>query len=345
MNRTTRRACPAAGRTAAWRRVIAALACLALAPATLALAPAALAQTPWPAKPVKITLPYSAAAGPTVFMRVMADKLTKLWGQQVLIEPRPGASGFIAIEAVKNALPDAHELLIVSNAHMTINPSLYKKLPYDPERDFAPIATVYHTPFFITVASNGPYQSVPALIAGARANPGKLSYGTPYVGSPSHLGSALLESLTNTKMVHVPYKDQSQIYVDIANGDLTWALSTVGSALPLTRAGKVKLLAIARNTRLKTHPDVPTVAEAGGPAGLEVDSWLALLAPRGTPPDTVRRINADVNRVLADPDVVERLSILGFEGSPSTPDQLVELIRSDMKVYGDLVRRTGATAE
>ena len=250
--------------------------------AWLGLASIVLAQT-FPSKVVKITAPYAAGAGPAIFTRIMADKLSKAWSQPVIVDPRPGGSGFIAIEAVKNATPDGHELLVSSNSHVAINPALYKKLPYDPDKDFVPVAMFYRTPFFIIVSSNGPYQTVPALIAAAKASPGTVSYGSSYVGSPSHLGSAQFEYLTGTKMIHVPFRDQSQMYVGIANGDVGWAFSTLGSALPLIQAGRIKIIAIAAKQRLKTLPDVPTVAEAGGPAGLEVDSWLALMAPRGTP--------------------------------------------------------------
>src|SRR6266480_5294771 len=312
--------------------------------AWLGLASIALAQT-FPSKVVKITAPYAAGAGPAIFTRIMADKLSKAWSQPVIVDAKPGASGFIAIEAVKNAAPDGHELLVVSSAHVAINPALYKKLPYDPRKDFVPVAMFYRTPFFLTVSTAGPYQSVPALIAAAKANPGAVTYGSSYVGSPSHLGSAEFEFLTGTKMIHVPFKDQSQMYVSIANGDVGWAFSTLGSALPLIQAGKIKLIAIASKERIKTLPDVPTVEEAGGPAGFEVGSWLALVAPRGTPPDVVQRINAEVNRQLADPDVKLQLQNFGFEGAPGTPEQLAETIRIEAKKYGELVRRTGATAE
>src|SRR5438477_3982185 len=228
---------------------------------SMAGAPVSVAQT-YPTKVVKITAPYSAGAGPAVFARILAEKLSRAWSQQVLVDPRPGASGFIAIEAVKNAAPDGHELLVVSNAHVAINPALYKKLPYDPDKDFVPVAMFYRTPFFLIVAAAGPYQNVRALIAAAKANPGAVTYGSSYVGSPSHLGSAEFEFLTGTKMIHVPFKDQSQMYVSIANGDVGWAFSTLGSALPLIQSGKIKLIAIASKERLKTLPDVPTIQEA-----------------------------------------------------------------------------------
>jgi tripartite-type tricarboxylate transporter receptor subunit TctC len=298
----------------------------------------------YPSKLVKIVAPYSAGAGPAVFMRVMADRLAKTWGQQVIVDTRPGASGFIAIEAVKNAAADGHELLVVSNAHVAINPALYKKLPYDPQADFAPVGMIYHTPFFVAVKSDGRYTSVPGLIAAAKANPGRITYGASYVGSPSHLGAADLAYRIGTRMILVPYKDQSQMYVSIANGELDWALSTLASALPLMKSGRIRLLAIASAQRSKSAPEVPTVREAGGPE-LIVDSWLALLAPRGTPGAIVRKINADMNAELAAPEVLERLSAFGFEPSPGTPEQLAEAIRADTKTYAELVRLTGASAD
>jgi len=317
---------------------------IALLAAWLGACALAVAQ-PFPSKLVTITAPYSAGSSPAVFTRLMADKLAKAWSVPVIVDSRPGGSGFVAFDAVKKAPPDGHLLLVVSNAHVAINPALYKKLPYDPEKDFVPVAMMYRTPFFLIVATAGPYQSVPALIAAAKGEPGKVSYGSSYVGSPSHLGSAEFEFLTGTKMIHVPFRDQSQMYVSIASGDVGWAFSTLGSALPLMQSGRLKLLAIAAPKRLATQPDVPTLAEAGGPASLQVDAWLALVAPRGTPPEVVRRINADVNKLLADPEIVEQLQRFGFEAAPGTPEQFAEVIRADAKKYGELVRRTGATAD
>ena len=298
----------------------------------------------YPTRVVRLVAPYSSGAGPAVFMRIVADRLAKSWGQQVIVDPRPGASGFIAIEAVKNAPPDGHELLVVSNAHVAINPALYRKLPYDPQGDFAPVGMIYHTPFFVTVKSEGRYPTVPALVAAAKANPGRITYGAPYVGSPSHLGGADFAYRTGTTMLLVPFKDQSQMYVSIANGELDWALSTLASALPLMNAGRIRLLAIASARRSPSAPDVPTMLEAGGPE-FEVDSWLALLAPRATPPEIVRRINSGLNAALAAPEVLERMKVLGFEPSPGSPERLAEAIRADLKTYGDLVRLTGATAD
>ncbi len=313
--------------------------------AAAGLSAAAQAQS-FPTAVVKVTAPYSSGAGPAVFMRVLADRLAKNWGQQVIVESKPGASGFIAIGEVKTAAPDGYNLVAMANSHVAINPAIYgAKLPYDPVRDFVPVAMIFRTPFFITVSTSGPYQTVPALIAAAKANPGKISFGSSYVGSPSHLGAAEFQYLTGTKMIHVPFKDQSQMYVQIANGNLAWAFSTLGSALPLIRGGRIKLIAIGAKERLKTQPDVPTMGEAGGPAELVVDSWIGLLAPRGTPPEIVRTINAGVNRALGEPEVLDRLKTFGFEPAVVTPDQFAEVIRADQTKYAEIVRRTGASAE
>jgi tripartite-type tricarboxylate transporter receptor subunit TctC len=318
-------------------RLLATVACACLA--SLAAA------QEFPSRPVRITTPISSGAAPSVFIRLLADRLSAAWGKPVVVENKPGASGFIAIESFKGAPRDGHELLSLSNSHMTINPALYKKLPYDPENDFVPVAMTNYAWFFVTVATNGPYQSVPALIDAAKANPGGITYGSSYVGSPSHLGAAELESLTGTKMVHVPYKEQSQMYIAIANGDIQWAFSTIGSATPLIKAGRIKVIAVAARRRVASAPDVPTLEEAGGPKGFQIDSWIGLFAPRGTPADVVHKINADVNRVIAQPDVLERMKSFGYEPAPLTPEQMAEVIRADTRKNAEIVRRTGATAD
>jgi tripartite-type tricarboxylate transporter receptor subunit TctC len=299
----------------------------------------------FPSRTVRIQVPYAAGTGPEVLTRILAEKLAGTWNKPVVVEAKPGASGFIAIETVKNSAPDGHELLIAANGHMAINPALYKKLPYDPQKDLTPLAMVYKTPHFVAVSASGPYQSVPSLLAAARANPGRLSYGSAYIGSPGHLGSAELEMLTGTQMIHVPFKDQNQAFVSIANGELTWMFSTLASATPMVKAGRIKLLAIVGKQRLASQPDIPTLAEVGGPAALEVVAWIALFARHGTPQEVVQKINADVNKQLTTPDVVERMRNSGWEAAPATPADLAALIRADTKKYAELVRRTGASAD
>jgi tripartite-type tricarboxylate transporter receptor subunit TctC len=299
----------------------------------------------FPSKPVKIVSPYPNGLTPDIAVRAVAERLTRTWGQPVIVEPRPGANGFIAIGQAKKATPDGYELLLAGQSHLSINPRLFKSVPYDPEKDFAPLSLIYRTVFFVAVKADGPYRSIPELIAAAKASQKKLSYSSPYVGSPPHLGAAEFAYLTGTQMVHVPYKEAAQVYISVANGDVDWALGSIGSTLPLTKAGKLKLLAIAAKARDPEHPDIPTVAQAGGPAGYEVDTWVSLVAPAGTPPDLLRRLSADIAAAVADPEVKERFKGIGVDPVSGTPAELAELVKRDLAAYGDIVKRTGVTAE
>jgi tripartite-type tricarboxylate transporter receptor subunit TctC len=309
------------------------------------LLPALASGQAFPARAVKIVTPYSTGIGPDLYVRSLGEILQKDWGQPVVVEARPGANGFIAVEQVKKAAPDGHELLILANSHLTINPVLFKNVPYDPEADLTPIAGLYETYFFVAVKSDGPYQSIKELIAGAKASPGKLSYGTPYVGSPSHLASAVFEHATGTKMIHVPFKDTLQIFTSIANGDVTWAVATASSTAPMVKAGRVKLIAVAAPKRLASHPEVPTVEEAGGPKDFEAVAWLVLLGPRGLPQDLVRRIGADVQKALATPEMRKRTEALGFETFQANPAQIAAKIKAELRTNADVIKRVGAKPE
>jgi tripartite-type tricarboxylate transporter receptor subunit TctC len=308
----------------------------------IALPLAAAAQT-FPTKTVRIISPYPTGSGPDTVARLLADKLAKGWGQQVIVEARPGGNGFIAIEAVKKG--DAHDVVMVDNGHIAINPSLFKRLPYDVEKDFQPAALIYRTDFLIAVAANSPYKTVGEMIAAAKASPGKISYATPFVGSPSHLGSALLEMRTGTQMLHVPFKETSQMVASVGNGEVTWTLTTLATGGALVRAGKVKFLAVAAKSRLAAAPDIPTVLESGGPADYEVNGWVAFLSPRAAPAGAVTAINAAVNRALGEPDIRERLATVGFTPLPSSIGELQKMIRADTAKFSELVRKTGATID
>ena len=299
----------------------------------------------FPTRIVRIVSPFPTGSGPDAAARVLADRLERYWNQHVLVEPKPGGSGFIAADAVKNGAADGHDLLITDNGLVTISPSLFKKLPFDVERDFAPAALFFRTPFYITIASNGPIQTPKQLIAAARANPGGVSYGSPFIGSPSHLGSALFEMQTKTRMIHVPFKETTQLFTAVASGDVTWALGTVAPTGALVRAGKLKLIAVAAPSRVGTQPDVPTVAEAGGPEGYEVTAWVGFLARRGTPAATLDKIQRDVGRALNEPEVKAALATIGFEPVQSSRDAFAALIRSDTKKNAELVARSGAKAD
>jgi tripartite-type tricarboxylate transporter receptor subunit TctC len=311
----------------------------------IALAGAVADAQPFPTRGVRIVSPYPAGISPDVAARVVAEQLAKAWHQQVLLDPRPGANGFIAIGAAKKAAPDGHELLLAGNAHLAINPNLFRTIPYDPVGDFAPISLIYRAPFFIVVSRLGPFKTVKDVIAAAKAHPDKLGYSTPYVGSPPHLGGALLAHLTHTKMLAVHYKDGAQLYTSVANGEVGFSVATVGSVTHLVSAGKLKLLAIAAPARLASEPDVPTAKEVGLPPGYEVDSWVGFVALRGTPPEVVRRISQDVTRALGQPDVKERYRNLGLEPTAATPEELAGIIRTDLKRYAEQVKRIGIQPE
>jgi tripartite-type tricarboxylate transporter receptor subunit TctC len=314
--------------------------------ATLAvLVPLLVHAQAFPTKTVRIISPYPTGAGPDTVARLLAEKLAKTWGQQVIVEARPGGNGFIAIDAVKKATPDGHDMVMVDNGHIAVNPSLFKRLPYDVDKDFAPAALIYRTDFLIAVKADGPYKTVRELIDAAKANPGKISYATPFVGSPSHLGSALLELRTGTQMLHVPFKETAQMVASVGNGDVTWTLTTLATAGPLVRAGKVKFIGVAAKSRLPAAPDIPTVLESGGPADYEVNGWVAWLVPKATPAETLNNINAAVNRALGEPDIRERLATFGFTPLPSSRQQLAELIRADTVKFAELVKKTGATID
>ncbi len=313
-------------------------------PLLMCAAPAARAQA-FPAKVVRITSPYASGQGPDLVARVFADRLSKLWGQQAIVDARPGANGFIAIEAVRKAAPDGHDLLVIANSHLTINPNLFAKVPYDPVNDFAPVAMQYRTPFFFAVSAAGRHRTVQEVIAAARASPGKVTAGVPYIGSPAHLGGVMLEGLTGTQFTHVPFKENAPLYIALINNDLDWTFATPATAGAFLKGGKVKFLAIGSKKRLANYPDIPTLVEAGGPAGLEVGAWVAFVAPRGTPPEIIALINRDVNRVLAEPEVKERFAVFGFEPAPGTPLDLAEIIRSDLKTNAEVIKRAGMKPE
>jgi tripartite-type tricarboxylate transporter receptor subunit TctC len=312
--------------------------------ALAAFAPAIPAQQ-YPTKPVRIITPFPSGSGPDSVLRVVGEKLTKTWGQQVIVENRPGAQGFIAIEAAKKAAPDGYTLVQMDDAHMALQPHLYKKIPYDLAKDFDPVGTFFRTYFFVVVPANSPWKNVADLIAAAKAKPGDMTYGSWFVGSPGHVGAAMLEAATGTQMVHVPFKEMSQLFTAVGNNDVAWSFGSAASAGPLYRAGKVKFIAVAAPKRVAGYTDIPTVAEAGGPAGFEVKAWVALFAPKGTPAPIIAKINGDLAKALSEQDVRERFTTFGFEPFISVPGDMMKLVESDSRRYGEIVKRAKISVE
>ena len=321
-----------------------AIALCALALLTTANLPSAVAQT-FPAKPVRSVAPYSPGSGPDAVMRILSERLSRNWGQQLVIDNKPGANGFIGISDAKRAAPDGYTVMQVDNTHMALQPHVFKQLPYDPVKDFEPVAPVYFTNFFVVVAANSPWKDVGDLIKAAKAAPGDITYGSWGIGSVAHVGAAMLEAATDTKMMHVPYKDMGSVYTSVATGDIKWAFGTAATAGPMSQAKKVKFLALAAPQRLAGFTDIPTVAEAGGPAGFEVKTWVGLFAPAGTPKANIEKINADVGKVLATAEVKERLATFGFEPYIGPPSELTRAIERDSRTFGEVVKRAKISVE
>jgi len=299
----------------------------------------------FPTKPVRIITPFPVGSGPEGVARMVAEKLSKQWGQPVTVENRPGGNGFIAIEAFKRGAIDGHDLIQLDSVHLTAYPYLFKRLPYDPKNDFDPLLPLFKTYFFATTASNSKYKNIADLIADAKANPGKLNYGSWSVGNPVHLGSALFETVTGTQMEHVVFKETSQLYASVAQGDLAFALGTSATAGAMYRAGKIKFLAVAAPNRIAGYPDVPTFTEAGGPAGFEVSGWTTIAAPKSLSRPIADKIMQDIAKALSEPDVREKYLVFGYELFPQTREQLAQYIQSESVRQAAIVTRAKAALD
>ncbi len=311
----------------------------------LALCSLTAAAQEFPTRPVRIVTPFPAGAGPEAVVRLLAEKLQKKWGQPVIVENKPGANGFIAIDAWKRGATDGHDLIQLDNVHLVAYPHLFKKLPYDPVKDFDVMAPLFRTYFFVGVAANSPYRTVGDILADAKARPGVLNYGSWSVGNPVHLGSALLESMTGTQMQHVIYKETSMLYAGVANGELNWSLGSLATAGPMQRAGKIRFIGVTAPRRHPAFPDVPTVAESGGPAGYEATGWTAIAAPRGLPRAVADRIQKDIETALAEPDIAQRYATFGYETYSATREQFAAFVNAESTKYADVVRRAKAALD
>jgi len=310
----------------------------------LALLPvAALAQQQavpagYPTRAVNIVTPFAAGSGPDAVLRMVGDKLGKLWGQAVTIDNRPGGGGFIAIEQARRAAPDGYTLLQLDSEHVAALPHLYKSKNFVTLDHFDPVASLFRTPFFVSVSSQSKWTDMKDLIAAAKARPGTVSYGSWGVGSPGHLGGQQLGSLAGVQMNHVPFREVSQLYSNVGTGEVDWAFASIPSSQGIYKAGKLKYIAVAASKRVPQMPDVPTMAEAGGPAGLEVNSFVSLLAPKGMAPALAAKINADVAKVIADPEIRARFDTFAFEPLAWSPDEIRKQAQVKSTVYGELVK-------
>ncbi|QGW82026.1 Bug family tripartite tricarboxylate transporter substrate binding protein [Variovorax paradoxus] len=314
------------------------LATAALVAAAFSLAAAPASAQDYPTRPVRIITPFPVGSGPEGVVRLLADKLSRAWGKPVTVENRPGGNGFIAIDAFKRGAPDGHDLIQLDNVHLVAYPHLFKKLPYDPVKDFEQIDPLFRTNFFVAVATDSKYKTVGEIVADAKANPGKLNYGSWSIGNPVHLGSALFESTTKTSMAHVIYKETTQLYTGVATQELSFALGTLGSTRALLQAGKLRYLAVAAPQRHPAFPNVPTVGESGGPAGFEVTGWTTIAAPAGLPRAVAGKIRRDVEKALADADFKAKYEAFGYEPFPVAHDQFQQFVQSESTRYAAVIK-------
>ena len=312
--------------------------CIAAAVAVATLPAPAVAQT-FPDRPVKLILPYSPGGGVDNAARILSEQLSKLWGQTVIVENKPGGNGWIGIDSAKTARPDGYTLLVVDAALFCLQPHLFKQLPFDPFKDFDAVAPMYSTHFIIVTKSDSKLNSVGDLIAAAKAKPGEVSYGSSGLGSLYHLGGSTIETTANVKMLHVPYKGTSNLFVDVASGVIDWSFSSFSTAAGLYQAKKLKYLAIAAPNRHPSYPDVPTVSESGGPPNVELRTWVGVFAPAGTPKDVIERLNAGIAKVMNDADVKKRLDATGGTAWPAPAAELKKALEDDHRFFGATAKK------
>lgn len=297
----------------------------------------AFAQTAWPDKPVKLVVGFTAGSATDVSGRLFAQKFSEAWGQPVVVENVAGNSGAIGSDRVAKAAPDGYTLMWAGNAAITILPSL-QTLPFDPVKDFAHISTAVSTASIVLVNNDLPVKSLADLIAHAKANPGKLSYGSPGVGTPQHVTGELLGNLAGIKMEHIPYRGAN--LVDVMSGVVPVGIQNAGAGMPFVRDGRVRGLAITSLKRSPGAPDLPTVAEQGFP-GFEAISWFALLAPAGTPQPILDKVREASLKVLADPEIQKKLAAMGLEPVGSTGAETKAAITADIPKWAKVIKEAG----
>jgi tripartite-type tricarboxylate transporter receptor subunit TctC len=315
-----------------------------LAAALVLLASAAAAQTPdWPDRPVRLIVPFPAGSSTDIISRIVAQRLGTRLGQQVIIENRAGASGNIGADAVARAPPDGYTIGIATASTHAVAASLSASLPYDPIKDFAPVAMLGGQPYALVV-SGVPARDFGELIALAKAKPGTLNYGSAGVASLAHLATALLASMAGIDITHVPYKSSSQSMTDMITGRLEMQLATIAPALPNIRAGQLRALATSGSKRSSVLPEVPTVAEAGI-AGYEASLWVSLVAPPAISPAIVARLNREVNAILTSAEGKEALIAQALEPDPGPPETITARIRTDTMKWREVAAKAGIRAE
>jgi len=310
----------------------------------MALAPALAGAQAYPAKPVKVVIPYPAGSTPDIVGRTLSERLQKAFGQPFVVDNRTGAAGNIGTDAVAKASPDGYTLLVAINGPVAVNKHLYKNLPYDPEKDLQPISLLASAPQMLVVTPSVPADSFKGFLDFARRNPGKLSYGSVGGGSASHLTMELLKAEAGLFIVHIPYRGFPPAVSDMLAGNIDVMFAIIPAVLPQVKAGKLKALAVTALKRSPLAPEVPSVAELGFPQ-LESLAWIGLLAPAGTPPDVVSRLAAETVQGMRAAETRELLGKQGFDVVAGSPAEFSRWIRAESEKWGRVIRRSGASAD
>jgi tripartite-type tricarboxylate transporter receptor subunit TctC len=314
---------------------------------TLVIALTALAATAsaqeYPTKPIKLVVPFPPAGGTDIMSRVVAQKLSENTKWTIVIDNRPGAGGNIGVDATAKAPADGYTLVMGQTSNLAINPSLFKNLPYDPVKDLAPIVLVGSGPIAIAVRNDSPYKTLPDLVAAAKAKPGAISMASPGNGTVAHLSGVRLQQATGAKFEHIPYKGASAAIPDLLGGNVDFYVSSVPSVQSQVAAGKLRLLATTGPARSPILPNVPTAAETY--KGFQAVTWFGILAPAATPKPIIARLNAEINKVLKDPNVRKSIEAEGGEVIGGTPEEFAAYIKSELAMWATLVKESGAKVD
>jgi len=310
----------------------------------ISLTAGAVDSQPYPNRPVRYICPFPAGDGTDTVTRIVGAKLAERWGRPVIVDNRPGAGGSLGVDAAARASPDGYTLLMGTIATHAINPAVYRKLPYDHVKDFAPVSLIGMTPNVLVVHPAAPAKTVAEFIAHARRMPGKINYGSAGVGSSAHLSMELLKAMTGTDVVHVPYKGGAAALTDLLGGNVQAMFGTLPLQLPLIKTGKVHALGVTTAKRSSQAPNVPTIAESGVP-GYAVAFWFALFAPAATPKPILAKLNVDIVHALNLPETKRRLEEVGVDVAVSTPDQLADFVKSETAKWAKVAKDSGAIVD
>ena len=320
---------------------------LALVPAALLLAPAAVTEAHaqgYPSRPIRLVVPFPPGGSTDILARALGQKLAENLGQPIVIDNRPGAGGSIGADAAAKAAPDGHTLMMGHLGTLAVNPSIYKNLPYDPVKSFTPVSLMAIVPSVLVVNPRVPAASAAELITYARANPGKLTYGSAGAGSTSHLTTEYFKLSTGTDILHVPYKGIGPMLTDLISGQISMGLNGAPAVMPHVNSGRLRALAVSGLKRLDSLPQIPTLDEAGV-KGFDASGWYGIVAPAGTPRSIVTKLNAEIRRITRTPDLRARLDNEGAIPAPGSPEEFAAFIASEIARWGAVLKRAGIEAQ